>query len=415
MSVTIANITTNFQTYLGDSSEDRITAVQRREFFTEATAWMQELAPNDHGVDTYDVDYYDTLNYYKITTAVADFFEGNDLRKKVGEQLEPFTRKSSTEIADEITNGVEGNSWTIERRDGDTFLVINQHVKYSAIMIARFDSLTEGNGTWTADETGSDALNVTLDDTKFTEGSGAINFDVDVSQSSNHLGTIYNPALSNLDFSTLDSTGFTTLSSLLLDIDLPDADEISSVTITFSSDTASTPSSINNYIVGTTTTDVSGNALVAGENTVKINWKDMTTTGTLDFSAIVYCQININYTSSQADDTDFRVDNLRLVRPEKLKLYYQSYKVGVDNAGADITAFAAETDVPYFSGRYDQYKYALARKSAALAFESLGMYTSAQIQEGKAIEVVQRISKTIPTSLRREQKTFKVRGINFNK
>ena len=79
MAITIANLVTNFDTYIGDTSNDRITAVERLEYFTEATVWLQEELENDLQVATYNLDYFDTVNYYKVTTAVADLLEGADL------------------------------------------------------------------------------------------------------------------------------------------------------------------------------------------------------------------------------------------------------------------------------------------------------------------------------------------------
>lgn len=408
MSLTVANLITNFDTYFGDSSTDRISQAERFQFLTEATAWAKENGLNDHGVDSYDFNFYDSVNYYKITTAVGDLFEANDLRKRVGENEFPFTRKSSTELSNEIANGEGDNAWSIERRDGDSYIIVTQDVLYPAKTLSYFNSTTDGGGTWVADTTGSDATNVTQDNNEFLEGTASLNFDVDVSQSGNNLATIYNASANSADLSDYED-----IASFIFEVYIPDVTNFSSITLSISSDTSSTPSTISNYLSATATTDIDGSAFVDGWNTVKIDWANMTKTSSPDYTAIVYYQFDFNYTGSQGDDTDFRIDNFRIVRPEKLKLYYQSWNVGNDTNGADITAFSATTDVPYFSGRYDQYKYPVAHKATALAYESLGMYNRAVLQEQKAVQSLQRINKTIPTSLRREQKTFKVHGIRF--
>lgn len=408
MSITLANLITNFDTYFGDSSTDRISQAERFQLLTEATVWLQESFPNDHGVDSYEFNYYDSVHYYKLTSAVADLFEGNDLRKRVGENEQPFTRKSSTEMSNEIATGEGDNAWSIERRDGDSYLVITQDEKYPARVLSSFDDTTSGGGSWVADTTNSDATNVTQDQNEFLQGTGSLNFDIDVSQSGNNKATIYNASASSSDLSDDEN-----LSSFIFDIYIPDVTNFSSVTLYAASDTSADPSTIANYISGTVTTDIHGASLIDGWNTVKVDWADMTPTGSLDTSAVLYYQIDFNYGAGQGDDTDFRIDNFRIVRPEKLRLYYQSWNVGQDTNGTDITAFSATTDVPYFSGRYDQYKYAVSHKAAGLAFKSLGMYQSGSFEEQEAEKALDRVSKIIPSSLRREQKTFKVHGIRF--
>ena len=81
MSVTIASLVTNLDTYLGDSSTDRISQAERFEALTESTAWLLEELGNEHSVNTYTLEYLDTVNYYKVTTPLADLLIGADLRR----------------------------------------------------------------------------------------------------------------------------------------------------------------------------------------------------------------------------------------------------------------------------------------------------------------------------------------------
>ena len=122
-----------------------------------------------------------------------------------------------------------------------------------------------------------------------------------------------------------------------------------------------------------------------------------------------------NYGGGQGDDTDFRIDNLRLVRPENLTFHYLSWNVGTDTSGADITVFGATTDVPYFSGQYDQYKYAVAHKASAILFRALRLREEAQFEENEADEAMRRAKGIHPSSKVEEVKSFKIRGVRFNR
>ena len=76
--------------------------------------------------------------------------------------------------------------------------------------------------------------------------------------------------------------------------------------------------------------------------------------------------------------------------------------------------FGATTDIPYFSGQYDQYLYAVAHKAAAIAFKALRLYNEADKEESEALQEMNRIRKVVPHSRPSEMKNFKVRGISFH-
>ena len=113
MSVTVNDILTNFNTQVGDASTDRISAAQRLSYATNAVVWLQETLLNDHQVKSYTFDYFDTINYYNVTSVVPDLLETNNLNTKIikastgtpwtsGGGGAPFTRKSSQELKTHI-------------------------------------------------------------------------------------------------------------------------------------------------------------------------------------------------------------------------------------------------------------------------------------------------------------------------
>lgn len=403
MAITVTNLITNFDTYIGDTSNDRVTAAERLQYLTEATVWIQEELGNELQNATFTLNYLDSVFDYKVTTAVADLLEGADLRRDTNDQDRTFAHKSAKEIAEEIGQGSIESAWSIERRDSNTFLKVNHLSKNAAKVIASFDSATDGGGEWTLDITNGDGTNLTVDVNEFKQGTGSLNFDADVSQSGNNKIEIGNTAVTSADLGEDED-----LSSYLFWAYIPDVTNFTGFTLTWGSDAS-------NFWSASVTTDIDGSAWVDGWNRIKINWSDATKTLSPDVTDVVFYQIDYNYGAGQADDTDFRLDDLRLARPERLTFHYISWNVGTDTGGTDVTAFAATTDIPYFSGMYDQYKYVVAHKAASIAFTNLRLRDKAQEEESEALKALQRARKWIPSSRTPEVKNFKVLGINFGK
>lgn len=389
---------------MGDASTDRISSNQRIAALSEATVNLAQKLNSDHQIYSVEFNFYDSVNEYKLTTSLADMVEPVDLVVKDPKYQDQFiTRKSPQELRIEIGEGSAEESYAIERRDTDVYALIIHQSRYGASQEATFDSLTE-DGTWTADTTNSDATNVTIDTVEYTQGSGSLNFDVDVSQSGNNKATIYNSTMG-----TKDLTDFNNLGAWIFDVYIPDVTNFSSVTFYWGSDTS-------NYWSAIATTDIHGGAFANGLNKIKINWEDATATLSPDVTAVDYIAFDFNYTGSQADDTDFRIDNLVLVRPEKMRMHYLSWNVGTTNAGAEISVFTATNDVPFFSGKYDQFRYYVEHRAAAILFGgALRLKNEADEHNAEAEIQFRNVRKLFPSSLSRPTKSFKPKGINFNK
>ena len=403
MSTTVNSIISNINTFIGDTSTDRVSDTERLEAVTEATAWLLEELGNEHMVETYDLDYLDTINYYKVTGAIPDLLTGADLRREK-DNVYSFARKSPREMSEEIAQKATEPSWAIERRDSDIYLAVNATPKNAAMGISYFESLTDG-GSWVVDSSTSDASNLTVDTNEFTQGSASLNFDVTVGQSVNNRATIYTPLATNSNLSSFEDIG-----TFLLDVYLPDVTYITSVTLTWGSTASATPATKAAYWSYTATTGIGATPFKQGWNTIKIDWKDATKTGSPLSNSCVYQEITINYSASQPNDTDFRVDNFRVAIRERLNFHYISWHVGfvssVDNT--PITAFTATTNVPFFSGLYDNYKYTIAHKAASILFSSLRLREDAAIEDKNATESLTRYKNNFESSKVREVKSFKL-------
>lgn len=406
MAVTIAQLITTLDTYTGDTSTDRFTQAERFDALTEAVVWAQESHGSELQNFTYSLDYYNGIHYYNVSSVLSDIIMVSDLRKLEGENNTTFEFTNGKQLSEDIANKKSTSSYTIERNDRKAFIVVNHDSKYPVFQISSFESLADGGGTWTEDTTTSDIANLEVDSVMYNEGNNSLKFDADVSLTGNNRVSIYNTGLTSLDMTELDG-----LSAGFLDVYFPSPiTYISSVTLTWGTDSS-------NYWSITSTTDAYGASFVADTwNTIKFAWNSSTSvTGTPDSSDIGYVRIDINYTASQADATGFRVDNLRFVRPEKLKLYYLSTYVGRDTNSNYIQLFSATTDTPFFSGLYDQMKFAVARYAASVLLDNARLYDEAEVQLKKAYQALKRATNIIPSSKQVESHSMKVAGINFNR
>jgi hypothetical protein len=406
MSITVADIQTSLNTYIGDTSTDRISAAERLSAITEATLWLMEETNNDLMNASYEFNYYDTIHVYKITTAVPDVLDTVDIvraKDQFSDNNSPFDRVSPRDIKLHVADGFSTSEYALERKDSDWYLLVNHDSKYAALQLASFESTTADGGEWLADESTSDALNLEADSTEYVEGSVSLKFDIDVSQSGNNRAVIYND-----DATERDLTDYQDLASFIIDVYIPDVTDFSSVTLYWGSSSTA-------YWSFTQTTDMNGNAFVDGWNTLKFDWASATKTSTPDVTAINYYRVDFNYGAGQGDDEGFRIDDLRLVRPETLTFLYTSNFVGTNSSGTDVRAFAATTDIPYFSGKYDGLKFAVAHRAAAILFRGLRLRNEAVLEDTEALKALDRTQNIFPQSTMKETRKFRPAGIRWRK
>jgi hypothetical protein len=406
MSSTVATLVNEMDMHTGDITTNRISVANRLNYATEAVIWLQEKLKNDHGLRTYDLSYLDTLHYYLVTTPLADLLDGADLRRRIGHNYQSMTHRSPRELAEEVGQRLTGDdSWAIERRDNDVLLVINAKPRFQAITIDNFDG---GVSNWTGDAVNSDISNVSVDYTLFWGGNASLRYDVVVGQSANLRATITSTLLPQ-NLSTMLLTGV-----FLLEAYIPqnvNPANITSYTLYFGTNAS-------NYWSSTVTVDVDGNTFEAGDwNTLAFQWSTATQVGTPDLtgSSITYFRIDMNFNSSLTSTTFFHYDQFRVAKPETLTFYYVSWNVGTNASGTTLTAFTnvSYTDIPYFSGKYDQYVKACGHKMAALAFADLRLKEESTEEHSQAELAFQRAFAIFPTSITKEVKSFKVHGINF--
>lgn len=401
MSTTVLDIQNDLNTYIGDSSTDRISNSDRLQYISEAVMWLQESLKNDHALRTYNLPYLDTVNYYLITDPLPDLLDGADLRRRIGKNYRSMTHKSSRELAEEIAMDIVGDdSWAIERRDDDVYLVINATPQFRATNIDNFD---EGVSNWTADMVNSDMSNLRGDVYNFFGGSQSAEFDVIVGQSGNTRATITSVLLNN------SLTPHLNLGVFLLDAWIPQqASNVVSYTLYWGTNSS-------NYWTQTVTTDIDGDVF-QNQNwfTLAFDWIGSTQVGTPSASNISYYRIDMNFNGSLTSTVAFHYDSFRVTNPEILTFYYVSWTVGTDNVGNDLYTFGETTDIPFFSGKYDQYRKAVSHKAASICFTNLRLEQESTNEANLAQQALFRVFSIFPSSITKEIKSFSVHGLNFS-
>lgn len=387
----VSDIIKNVNTYIGDSSTDRISNDERYQAITEGTAWLLEELGNEHMVDRAEIEYLPTVTWYKMDTLTPYLLTAGQLRFKNEEgNREDFTRVEARDLATMPTNRT---AYAIERYNGDSYLGIvmptssdsskNEGVSTDLISLSSGDNYTY---------TGINAENITKE-------TDSIRFDM---QNTGQSATGVTTTSSSIDLTNYEGTG-----TIIFEIEIPDITDVTSVAIKFGDDLST------DYWMGVVTQDVNGNALVSGVNTVKFKWQDLTTVGTPTVADITKWSWQFNHETDKALIDGINISDLRIAKSVYLNFKYIFYRVGKSVLGTDLIEFTADTDVPFFIERYPQYRFAVAHKAAAVLFRSLVMDDKAKLEERDANNSLDRFKKNFSGERDMGSTAFKVAGISF--
>ena len=380
----VSNILTNVNTYIGDSSTDRISDSDRYQAITEATAWLLEELGNEHMVDRAEIEYLPTVTWYKMDNLTPYLLTAGQLRFKDDDSKGDFTRVEARDLAN---SNVNRHAYCIERYNEDAYLgiTIPKLLTTSSDLIGMNvnDGLTY---------TGINAANITEED-------NAIRFDMDDTVPT---ATGIETTSDSIDLTNYEDTGF-----LIFEVEIPDMEDVTSVSLRFG-DNLST-----DYWLGTVTQDVNNNPLSEGVNTVKIKWSDLTMVGTPTISDITKWRWLVNHTTGKPLTEGFKISDLRIANPVYLNFKYIFYRVGKSSTGTEITEFTASTDIPFFADRYPQYRFAVAHKAAGILFRSLQLIPNARTEDSEANKSLDRYRKNFSGERDMGSTAFKVAGINL--
>lgn len=387
----LIDIIKNVNTYISDSSTDRISADERYQALTEGTAWLLEELGNEHMTDRAEIEYLPSVTWYKMDSITPYLLTAGQLRFKEEQgNRQDITRVEARDLA---TMPTSRHAYAIERFNGDGYLGIK-------IPPSSNSTMTEGCVT--------DLIGLNVYDGQTYAGinaanivgeAHAISFDMDViGQTSTGLETTT---------STIDISDYDGLGQLIFEIEIPDVVNITSVSIRFGQNLST------DYYTGTVSQDVNGNALIVGVNTLRFRWSDLVKVGTPTINALTSWRFAVNHTVGKPVVGPFKISDLRIAKPIYLNFKYVFYRVGKNSSGADIIEFTADTDVPFFIERYPQYRYAVAHKAAAVLYRSMVMEEKAGDEESQARAALKRFRKNFSGERDMANSAFKVAGVSF--
>lgn len=171
------------------------------------------------------------------------------------------------------------NMFTLNFNSSLKTLRVNAPWLNPPIIINEIDSITN-NGTWTV---GGTASNLTVNNTNFAQGAGALQFDI----------TTGAGWIENSDMVAVDLSEVLNQSSLFDWVRIPTGANLTSVNLRFGS-------SSTDYYTLTVTATQQGTAFVNGFNLEEYPWEDCTVVGSPDPSAINYARITLNVTADMA-------------------------------------------------------------------------------------------------------------------
>jgi len=384
----LSDVIKDINTFIGDSSTDRVSAADRYQAATEATAWLLEELGNEHMVDRAEVEFLPTVMWYKMDNMTPYLLTSGELAFSEDEDnAADFTRVDARQLT---TLSNEKYGYAIERFNGASYLGVRMPNanKYPHKDIIAFNK-SDGNSY-----TGLNATNITKE--KF-----AVSFEMATTGQSS-TGLALTSEAKNLG-------DYVESGVIIFEVEIPDVTDVTSVSIKFGTDMAT------DHFTGVAIQDINGNALVSGVNTVKIKWSDLTIVGSADTSAITEWEFRINHETDKSVIEGLKFSDLRIAKPVQLNFKYIFYRVGQDTAGADIIEFGADTDVPFFIERYPQYKFAVAHKAAGRLYKNMRLFQEAGTEERDAREALTRYRKNFATERDMGSTAFKVAGINFNR
>jgi hypothetical protein len=381
----LSDIFKNLNSFIGDSSNDRVSEEERFQAVTEATAWLLEELWNEHMTDRATIEYLPTVTWYKMDNLTPYLLTAGQLRYKDGDDHVDFTRVEPRELERMNKNK---HAYAIERYNDDAYLgiVVPSTEEYG---FSELIPMTDSDGyTYT----GTNATNIVPE-------KNAIRFDMAApGQTSTSIST----TTGSINISDYSEDGV-----LVFEVEIPDIDDVTSVSIKFGDNLTT------DYFLGTQTQDVNGNVLAEGVNTIKVNLSDLTTVGSPSLSSIEEWEFIVNHDAAKPVATDFRLSDLRVTKPIFLTFKYIFYRVGKSAAGADIIEFSNTTDVPFFMNRYPQYRFAVAHQAAASCFRFMQDWESAGSEEKKANDSLKRYRKNFSSERDMANSAFRPAGVSF--
>ena len=325
--ITIGDLIPQVKDYVRNQNLDTSRAIRALDNGTDYV--NSELGlPSQEGVYIFDFD--QSQPTYSLP---VDFVEPIYLRF-TDEQLnrnKHFSYRPVELIYSRIKSVIPGDRWTqgtqlfgISAETGGWVLYVLGSNSVSLLTLDTFDRNNSLN--WTPS---GDAHNVGDDLYIYKEGAGSMSFDITVSGSS---ATLTKTNTNDNLYTYINVGHFKVWCYLETVTDL--------TSVSFAWGTGA-----SNYYLQSVTTQSDGTAFVIGWNLLDFTWDGCSQVGNPNPNVVSFYQFIFSYGASFTGATSFRLDYLRLMVPDQMKLdYYSGYK-GTDSNGTKLTKFTSTTDI----------------------------------------------------------------------
>ena len=233
----------------------------------------------------------------------------------------------------------DGEFVTIEKDAGvEYFKILHDQFDGESVLFAPCETSVTAEGVWTA---GTGVTNITHDSYDYRFGNGAINFDTNGETTA---------TISFIKTTTIDISGFTNQQRVRFWMKLPTAP--TSIAVRWGNDAS-------NYFSHSLTTQVGGGAFNTTEwNELEAVQASATETGTVTKTAVDYFALVITFAAGNTD-TDYLIDEIRMIKPEEMQIEHYSVYVARTTASVyseGLTAEASTTDLFTF---YNEFREAV--------------------------------------------------------
>jgi len=327
MAVTIASLIPQLKDYIRNQNLTDARAIRALD---KAVDYVNSELGLPSQEDVYEFDFDQSQAEYSLP---VDFIEPIFLRYKDDtlNRNKKFSYRPAELLYDRIKSVTYGDRWSqgtqlfgVSAEEGTWKLYVLGTNSVSPLTLDTFDRNNSTN--WTA---GGDASNIHDDLFIYEEGAGSLGFDITVTGTSAYL---YRTTFNNNLYSYVDVGHFK------LDVYLQAITNFTSVSLIWGTDSS-------NYFLQTAITQETGTAFAVGWNNLDFEWDGSSEVGAVDPNNITYVKIIFTYAGAYAGGTSFRVDNLRVMVPDVMKLtYYTGYK-GTSSTSTPIVTFTATTDI----------------------------------------------------------------------
>jgi hypothetical protein len=325
--ITIGNLIPSIKDYVRNQNLDTSRAIRALD---KATDYVNsELGlPSQERVYLFDFD--QSQPTYQLP---ADFIEPFYLRFS-NDQLnrnKHFSYRPAELLYSRIKSVIPGDRWIqgtqlfgVSAENGSWVLYVLGSNSVSLFTLDTFDRNNSLN--WTP---AGDASSVGDDLYIYKEGAGSMSFDITVSGTSATL----TKSDANDNLFTYINVGHFKCWCYLQSVT-----HFNSISLAWGNDAS-------DHYLQSVTTQADGTPFVIGWNQLDFEWDGCSQVGNPNPNIISYYQFIFSYGALFTGGTSFRLDYLRLMVPDQMKLdYYSGYK-GTDYLGNNLTSFSSITDI----------------------------------------------------------------------